>query len=82
MKNVLALLYAIEEEKLFPQEKKASGLKTKTDAYDKLRDKLCEEDKDLLDKVYEEFLENHLNETDIYYRLGIKTGFSLAQELL
>ena len=29
----------------------------------------------------EEFQESHIEEVEIYYRLGIKTGFNLAQEL-
>ena len=82
MKNIITHLCVFEGEMNFPKEKEKFNRQTKTDAYDKLRSKLSEDDKKLLDDVYEEFQGNHIEETEIYYRLGIKTGFSLAQELL
>ena len=81
MKNIITHLCVYEGEMNFWEEKEKVGKQIKTDAYDKLREKLNDEDKNLFDKVYEEFQESHIEEVEIYYRLGIKTGFNLAQEL-
>lgn len=81
MKNVIMQLCVLEGETTFSQEKEKTEKQVNTDAYDRLREKLNNEDKKLFDRVYEEFQENHIEEIEIYYRLGVKTGFSLAQEL-
>ena len=82
MKDVISQLCYYDEEMEFFKEKEKMGVETKIEAYEKLRSRLSEEDKKLLEQVYEDFQESHLDETSIYYRLGMKTGFALAQELL
>ena len=82
MKNVIEQLCILDGETGFAEEK--SAYKTKpsvSDAYEKMCVTLSEEQKPLFDALCKEFDFQCAQESEIYYKMGIKTGFALAKEL-
>ena len=83
MKNVLEELYFLDGERAYAEERKY--FKDDffcLDTYEKLRATLDDTQKKLLDTLCHEIDSGWVQEVETYYRIGVKTGFSFAQELL
>lgn len=83
MKNVLEELYFLEGERAYAEERKHFKEDFfRLDSYEKLRATLDETQQKLLETLCHEIDSGWVQEVEIYYRIGVKTGFSFAQELL
>ena len=83
MKNVLEELYFLDGERTYAQERTYFEKDSfHLDTYEKLHATLDENQKQLLEILCHEIDSGWVQEVEIYYRMGVKTGFSFAQELL
>lgn len=81
MKDIIDELAMLEGDKFFAHEKEKRENPNKPDYYFQLEDLLDENGKELLNKVYLAFFDEHIEEVNIYYKLGLQTGFHLAKEI-
>ena len=81
MKNIIDELAMLEGERFFTHEKEKRENPNKPEYYFQLEERLDKNGKELLNKVYSSFLDDHVEEINIYYKLGLQTGFHLAKEI-
>ena len=83
MKNIIEELYLLDGERSFPEERKHFAESPfNPNTYEQLVATLNEEQKKLLETLCQEIDGGWAQESQMFYHMGVKTGFALAQELL